>query len=170
MDTSSLVSLELIGILKKSLKILEITIPEVVKNELKELGKYQDKEGKSAKRILGLIKKGKIKVVKIKNRKKTEKLLSKNVDQGESECIICCIENEIKTLIMDDVSAAYELEGFAISKDIKLKISIAVLIELYREKMLNSKQLLSCVKKLIKTREWEGGVLEILAKKYLEEF
>jgi len=30
--------------------------------------------------------------------------------------------------------------------------------------------LVDYTKKLIKTREWEGGVLEILAKRYLENF
>jgi predicted nucleic acid-binding protein len=170
MDTSALISLELIGLIEKALKIIEIIIPEAVKDELKELSDYKDKEGESAKKILGLLKKGKIKVVKIKNRKKAKEILSKNVDYGESECIISCIENDIDVLIMDDVSAAYELEGLAISKDIKLKISVAVLIELQKERVINKKQLLDSIKKLIKTREWEGGVLEILSKKYLENF
>ncbi|MBL7169802.1 MAG: hypothetical protein ISS48_02190 [Candidatus Aenigmarchaeota archaeon] len=168
--TSSLISLELIGLIEKSLEIIEITIPEAVKNELKELGRYQDKEGKSAKKTLSLINKGKIKAVKIRNQKKAKELLSKNVDYGESECFVCCIENDIKLLIMDDIGAAYELEGLAISKDIKMKISVAVLVELQREKIINKKQLSSYAKKLVKTREWEGGVLEILSKKYLENF
>ena len=170
MDTSSLISLELIGLLEKSLKIIEITIPGVVKSELKELGKYQDKEGKSATKVLKLINSRKINISKIKNRKKAKELLSKSVDYGESECIVCCSENNIKNLIMDDISAAYGLEGFAISRNIKMKISVAVLVELHRNKIIDDKQLSEYVKKLIKTREWEGGVLEILAKRYLENF
>jgi len=170
MDTSSLISLELIGLLEKSLKIIQIKIPEVVKNELKELSKYQDKEGKSAAKVLNLINNDKISISKIKNRKKAKELLTKNVDYGESECIVCCSENNIKTLIMDDINAAYGLEGFAISKNIKIKISIAVLVELHRNKIIDDRQLSEYVKKLIKTREWEGGVLEILIKRYLENF
>lgn len=170
MDTSSLISLELIGLLEKSLEIIEITIPEAVKKELKELSSYRDKEGKSAKEVLNLINKKKVKIKKNKNRVKAKEILSKNVDYGESECIVCCLENKIKTLIMDDISAAYELEGLAISKDIKMKISVAILVELERKKMMNKKQLSICIKKLVKTREWEGGVLEILSKKYLENF
>jgi len=170
MDTSSLISLELIGLLERSLSIIEVTIPEVVKNELSELGKCNDKEGASAKKVLKMITEGKILVREIKNRKKAKEILSKNVDYGESECIICSIENNIKTLIIDDVSAAYELEGLAISKNIKMKISIAVLVELHTNKIINDGQLVDYTKKLIKTREWEGGVLEILAKRYLENF
>ncbi|MBD3155156.1 MAG: hypothetical protein GF368_00690, partial [Candidatus Aenigmarchaeota archaeon] len=97
MDTSALVSLELIGILEGSLGIIEITIPEAVKKELKELSEYQDKEGKSAQRVLNLISRKRVNVVKIKNQIKAKEILSKNVDYGESECIISCIENNIKT-------------------------------------------------------------------------
>ncbi|NCN39198.1 MAG: hypothetical protein COY38_05280 [Candidatus Aenigmarchaeota archaeon CG_4_10_14_0_8_um_filter_37_24] len=169
MDTSSLVTLELIGILEKSFEITEIIIPEIVKAELIEISSYQDKEGKTAKNILNLINGGKIKIIKVKDKKKAHSLLSRNVNEGESECIVCCNENSVKTLVMDDVDAAYELEGFAISNGIKMKISVAVLVELHRNKIINRDELKKYVKKMIKTREWEGGILEVLAKKYLGE-
>lgn len=161
LDTSSLLSLEMINVLKKSLKIMNIIIPEAVFEEIKEIGKYEDGEGKAAKKIL-LFKD--IKVVKVKNMKKADELLSKNVNRSEAECFICCIEQNIKTLIMDDVNAAYRLEGLAILNDIKMKISVAVVVELYKEKILDREELKNSINNLIEIRGWEGGVLEPLAK------
>ena len=168
MDTSSLVSLQIINILVKSFEIIGVIIPKIVKEELNEISKHKDNEGKAAKEIIELINKGNIKTVEIKNRKKVENLLSKDVNYGEAECFIACIENDIKTLVMDDIDAAYSLEGLAIANKIKMKISVAVLIELYREKVIDKSQLKNSINSLIKIRQWESGILEVLAKKYLE--
>jgi predicted nucleic acid-binding protein len=168
MDTSSLVSLEMIEILKKCLKIIKITIPTSVEEELKELSEYKDREGKASEEILRLIKSKQINVIKVENRKKVESLLSADVDKGEAECLVCCLEKKINTLIMDDVDAAYRLEGIAIANNIKMKISVAVIIELLRQGKISKRKAIATVNKLIKLRKWEGGILEILSKKYLE--
>lgn len=168
MDTSSLVSLQMINILTKSLKIIKIIVPKAVKEELNDISKHKDNEGKAAKEVLEFILKGNIKTIEIKNQKKVENLLSKDVNYGEAECFVSCIENDIKTLVMDDIDAAYILEGIAITNKIKMKISVAVLIELYREKIIDKLQLKNHINSLIKIRQWESGVLEVLAKKYLE--
>ena len=168
MDTSSLISLELIEILKKSLRIIEITIPKTVKDEIREIAKYKDLEGKSAKNVVKLIENGTIKVVEIKNQKNVDNILSRNVNRGEAECFVCCVENKISGLIMDDIDAAYSLEGFVILNKINIKISIAVLMELYFQKIVDKKELKRLIKNLIKIREWESGALEVLSNKYLE--
>jgi len=166
-DTSSLISLEMIGALEKSFKIVEVLIPKAVELEIKEMKKYDDKEGLAAKNVLKWVKKSQIKTIKIKKQENVESILSKDVDRGKAECFACCLEQRINTLIMDDVNAAYRLEGLAIAKGIKIKLSVAVLVELHRKKLLNKNELKTCIKKLIKTRKWEGGALEILCKKYL---
>ncbi len=66
-------------------------------------------------------------------------LLSSGVDKGKASCFVCCVENGIRNLIMDDVDAAYELEGRALASEIKLKISAAVIIELMRKGMISKK-------------------------------
>jgi predicted nucleic acid-binding protein len=167
MDTSSLVSLEMVGLLRRALKITEITIPAVVAEELKEISKFSDPKGKAAENISKLIDERKISVVKIRARKKVDGLLSSDVDEGEASCFVCCVENGIENLVMDDVDAAYELEGRALASEIKLKISAAVIIELMRKKVISKKRSASAIKKMVKLRGWEGGVLEVLAKKYL---
>jgi len=168
MDTSSLVSLEMISILKKCLKIINITTPTSVKEELKELSKYTDREGRASKEVLKFIKDRRINIIKIKNSKKVESLLSADINEGEAECLVCCLEKKINTLIMDDVDAAYRLEGLAIANNIKIKISVAVIIELLRQRKISKNEAVATVKKLIKLRKWESGVLEVLSKKYLE--
>lgn len=167
MDTSSLVSLEMVGLLRQALKIVEITIPKVVAGELEEISKFPDPKGKAAETILKLINERKISVVKVRARRKVDGLLSSGVDEGEASCFVCCVENGIENLIMDDVDAAYELEGRALASEIKLKISAAVIIELMRKETISKKRAASAIKKMVKLRGWEGGVLEVLAKKYL---
>lgn len=168
MDTSSSVSLEMISLLRRTLKIVEITVPKVVVGELGEIGKFSDPKGKAADSILKLMNERKISVVEIRDMKKVNRLLSSDVGEGEASCLVCCVENNIKNLIMDDVDAAYELEGIALAGEIKLKISVAVVIELMREKIISKKATTSAIKKMVKIREWEGGVLEVLARRYLE--
>ncbi len=94
-------------------------------------------------------------------------MLSGDVNRGEAECLVCCIEQKINVLVMDDVSAAYCLEGIAIANGIGIKISVAVLVEMQRQGIITKKELKNAIKKLIERRGWEGGALEILAKKYL---
>ncbi len=168
MDTSSLISLQMIGILQQSFKIMKIIIPKAVEKEINEISSYKDMEGKSADKILEHIKNGIIEVVGVKNKKKVENLLSRNINFGEAECFVACLEQNVSILIMDDVDAAYSLEGLTIANRIKIKISVAVLIELWKEKIITKSELKSFVDSLIKIREWEGGVLEVLGRKYLE--
>jgi len=66
------------------------------------------------------------------------------------------------------VNAGYHLEGLAVSKDIKMRISVAVIIELLKQKIITKKKVVAYINKLIKIREWEGGALEMLAKRYMQ--
>lgn len=69
------------------------------------------------------------------------------MDAGEASCLALCIMKKIPFLITDDADAAYSLGKIAMQKEIKIRICVAILIE------------------LIKKRSWEGGVLEVLTKK-----
>lgn len=167
-DTSSLITISMVNLIKKCLDIFDIIIPIAVIKEIKEASKYADNVGKSAKKLLNLIDKDKIKTYKIKNKNKVKNLLSSNINEGEAECIICCTENNVKYLIMDDIDAMYHLEDVALANKIETNISIWLLVELTRNKIITKKTLISTIKKMIKIRKWEGGVLEVLSRKYLE--
>ena len=168
MDTSALISLGMIDTLRKAAEITKITVPLTVKHELEEIEKYKNKEGRAARNVLQMIRSKQISITRIKTTKKVDSLLSKDINRGEAECFVCCLENNIKILVMDDVDAAYGLEGLAIANSIKIKISAAVLVELHRQKLIDKRELKKSIRDLVKIREWEGGALEVLAKKYLE--
>ena len=165
-DTSALVSIGIAGLAEKCLEIAEINVPEAVMEELEEISSYADEEGKAAKAVLGLVKNGKIIKSEVKDGGKVHKLLSKDVDKGEAECFVLCIERGIKKLVMDDVDAGYSLQGLAKSEGIVIRISVALIAELLKKNRLSKKEALEAVGKMAKAREWEGGVLEVLAGKY----
>lgn len=175
MDTSSLISLGLINALGIASKNIKIIIPSTVRSELNEISLHDDRKGvgrkkqslsQHAKNAISLTHK-EIGVVGVNDSKMVEGLLSKDVNRGEAECFVCCIENKIKILVMDDIDAAYRLEGHAIANGIKIRTSVAVLVHLRRQGVISQSELEKYVRELIKTRGWEGGALEILAGRYI---
>lgn len=166
-DTSALISLSVVNILNKGLEVIEIYIPGEVKTELIELTKYRDVEGFAAKKVLNFLSRKKICLVKLKNKNKIESIISNDIQHGEAACFLICLENKIPILIMDDIDASYALERLAKINKIKLKISIAIIIELYKKEKINKEELKSLINKLVKQRRWQGGILEVLAKEYL---
>lgn len=168
LDTSSIISLSLIGLLVKCQQIFEVTIPKSVIRELKDVSTYKDVIGRAAEDVLKQVKQKKISVYSVKNKKKVKNLLSSDVSLGEAECFMCCVENKIKVLVMDDIDAMYSLEDTALANDIETNISVWLIAELVNNKIITKEDSVKYIKKLIKTREWKGGVLEVLANKYLE--
>lgn len=133
---------------------------------MEELSEYPDPEGKAAKKALELISEGLIITEEVETEEEVQELLSTHVDEGEASCFICCRERGTKNLIMDDVNAATELEGKALSSGIRQKISVAIISELMKKKDISKEEAKSAVNKLVKTRNWRGGVLEALVKEY----
>ncbi|KXA96082.1 hypothetical protein AKJ37_06080 [candidate division MSBL1 archaeon SCGC-AAA259I09] len=166
MDTSSLISLEVIDILELTSENIEIIVPSAVVEELREMSKISDREGEVAEDILALISKEKISVVEVDS-EKVRKITSSQVEKGEASCFVHCYEKGVRNLIMDDIEAASQLEGRTIKEGIRQKISVAVIIELMKKELITKEEAESAVEKLKKTRDWRGGVLEALADKYL---
>ncbi len=167
-DTSALLSLSVAEILSRTFEMIQLSIPEEVYHELLELNKYEDTEGYAAEEIINHVEKNEIILTKVQNRAKIESLLSADVQHGEAACFVLCIKKKIPCLIMDDVDAAFSLEGASRSAGISIRISAAVAVELFKKKKINLAQLKAAINKMIQLRRWEGGVLEVLAKKYLE--
>ena len=169
LDTSSIISLSLIGLLAKCLQNFEIIIPKSVIKELKDASTYKDAIGKVATDVVKLITQGKIVVYSVKDHGNVRSLLSSDVGLGEAECLVCCIENKIPLLVTDDIDAMYSLEDIAVINDIETNISIWLLAELEGNRIITKENAVTYIKRLIKLREWEGGVLEVLSEKYLEK-
>ncbi len=168
-DTSAILSLALVDLVRKVCKIINIHVPSEVKSELLELNKYDDREGCAAEKILDLISRGAIKHVPVQNAAKVESLICADVQHGEAESFVLCMEKGMALLIIDDVDAAYALEGIARAHNITMRISVAVVIELFKKGEITLHQLKTAISTLVKQRRWEGGVLEVLAKRYLSE-
>jgi predicted DNA-binding protein (UPF0278 family) len=66
LDTSSLLSLELMGVLDDAFSIAEVYITNIVENELKEIASFKDEKSKIARRILKHVQKGNIKSFEVK--------------------------------------------------------------------------------------------------------
>src|SRR3989304_2465121 len=107
-DTSSLLSLEFMGILDDALSIAEIYITGTVEEELREIAGYDDEKSSMADRILQLVQDGKIRCLQVKP-ESFMKYLSGKVDAGEASCLALCIMEKIPLLITDDADAAYYL-------------------------------------------------------------
>jgi len=167
-DTSSLLSLEFMGILGDSFEITEVYITNTVENELREIASYKDEKSRLAKKVLKLLSEGKIKCINIK-KEAFSKYLSRNVDAGEVSCLALCILENIHLLITDDADAAYSLGKIAMHERIKIRICVAVLMELIKAGRITKLEATKKIKNLIKQRSWEGGVLEVLVMKYSEE-
>jgi hypothetical protein len=52
---------------------------------------------------------------------------------------------------------------------IELRICVAILIELIKSNMISKPDARQRLEMLIEKRGWEGGVLEVLVKRYLED-
>jgi len=167
-DTNSLLSIGFMEVLDETLDIAEVYITGIVLKELKEIAGYDDEKSDIAKRIMKLVKDGKIKCFHIKN-EQFLKYLSRNVDAGEASCLALCISGRVQFLITDDADAAYSLGRIAMQKGIKIRICVAVLIELVKAGIITRSDAKEKMEKLIQQRGWEGGVLEVLVKRYLED-
>lgn len=162
MDTSSLISLGVVDLI--DFPFLEIYTSKAVENELKEISKYEDEEGRAASKVL----KSELHIKEIE-RRKVEKYLDKDVDEGGATCFALCKEESIDTLLIDDVGASYSLHPLAMREGIKLRMSFAVLSEMLRRALIEKEKAKKKIKKMVKLRNWGGSALEHLADKWFDQ-
>lgn len=167
LDTSALISLSCAEMLRKSVELLECSLPSEVHSELRELSKYDDAEGNAASCVLEMISEGMLIQFAIAHKENVEALISADVQHGEASCFVLCVERKISLLILDDIDASFALSNKAHVQGISIRISVAVAVELCRQGRISKSQLKTVVGKLIKQRRWEGGILEVLAQNYL---
>ena len=168
MDTSALISLQIAGLLDVASENIDITITEQVVDELLEIKQYNDEVGRAAEEVLSIIERGSIDIVNVP-REDIEEILSSSVDEGEASCFVLAKKDKIRNLVMDDIKAASTLEETAIKEGIRQRISVAVIMELLNESVISKEEAKKGVREMIKDRGWKGGVLEVLAEKYLDD-
>lgn len=161
-DASALLSLEYMGVLDDTLGIADIYTTGSEDEELNEIAGFRDEKSGFAKKILTHISDGKIKRIEIKG-----EAYPKNANM--SQCLALCISAKIPVLLTDDADAAYLLGRIAAQKGIKLRMCASVLVELIRAGKMSPQDAKMKLEELIKKRSWEGGILEVLVRRYLED-
>jgi|GEM_PF-3519504 len=160
-DASALLSLEYMGVLDDLLNIADIYTTESVNEELKEITGFRDERSGIAKRILLHVSDGKVKCIDSKG-----DMHSKNISLNH--CFALCLSAKIHFLLTEDADAAYYLGRMAAQKGVKLRTSTAVLVELIKSGNINTQSARRKLDELMKKRSWEGGIIEVLARRYLE--
>ncbi len=129
---------------------------------------FKDVEGQAAKQTIKMVNKYNVKIEKC-NQKDYKKFMIKGVDRGEASAFFICIKKGIEIFITDDVDASFSLKPLAKSENIRLRICVAIVIDLVRQNIISKKEAYADIKKLIKVRGWEGGVLEVMIERYLRK-
>lgn len=160
-DASALLSLEYMGVLDDLLNIADIYTTESVNEELKDITGSRDEKSGIAKKILLHVSDGKIKCIET-NVNMHSKYISLN------HCFALCLGAKIPILLTEDADAAYYLGRMAAQKGVKLRTSTAVLVELIRSGNINVQSARRKLEELMKKRSWEGGIIEVLARRYME--
>lgn len=160
-DTSSLVSLQTGDILELSLELFDISIPEIVVTELKEVAGFSDTHGKSARNVLKLIKENRISVKELIVISETEL----QVDVGEMDCLNLCKQEQIPILVTDDWKALPKL--IEKSASINVVVSAFVIRSILNKRMLTGNNAKAVLDKIARDRDWLESKIYEESKKWL---
>ncbi len=167
-DTSALVTLEMVDLFDRVGFLALVTAAEVAA-ELEELAEFEDTEATAAQNLLVRLDEGIIDVHPAQQEAVLEQLVSPRVQRGEAACFQVCRQTGAEVFLTDDARAIAGLRDEAMRAGIRLRISAAVIAELLERGAISPKRARSLVAKIVQTRGWEGGVLEVLAQRLLGE-
>ena len=160
-DTSSLISLQTGDILELSLELFDVSVPEIVVTELKEVAGFNDTHGKSARNVLKSIKENRIRVKELIVISKT----GSRVDIGEMDCLNLCKQEQIPILVTDDWKALPKLiEKYA---SINVVVSAFVIRSLLNKHMLVKADAKAALDKIACDRDWLESKIYEESKKWL---
>ena len=162
-DTSSLISLQTGDILELSLELFDISVPEIVVTELKEMAGFYDTHGESARNVLKLIKENRISVKELVAVSETES----RVDVGEMDCLNLCKEEHIPILVTDDWKALPKL--IEKSASINVMVSAFVIRSLLNKYLLTRADAKAVLDKIAHDRDWLESKIYEESKKWLTE-
>ncbi len=161
-DTSALVSLEIKHLITLASKLIQFSISIRVCEELKDISKFDDVHGISARDVLGLVGSGIITVKSVEVKKEH----TENIDMGEAEILTLAESGEYDYIITDDVKAIPYMKSTA---RVKVLTSVFVIRLLYDLNLLSRKDAPDSIKEISVSRDWYGGVLETISYKYFDD-
>jgi predicted nucleic acid-binding protein len=160
-DTSFLVSLSIIGMGKNLLKFFDVKITPEVLNELKNVARYKDAEGKAAKKILRFVERRVIDVVPVKVKK------IQGLGRGESSVLFLFVKEKFDFLACDDFEAIPKIAK-KIGED-KILVTYDILEVFLRKQILSKQRTNALIRKLLQLRHWDlsKSMLEAAKKRKL---
>lgn len=161
-DTSALVSLEIKHLVALSSKVIQFYISDVVRLELKEIAEFDDVHGRSAKDVLSLVDSG---IIAVRYASARKEYLD-NIDIGEAEILTLAESGEYDYMVTDDVRALPYIKSIT---KVKIMTSAFVIRILYNIKLLSRDEALNSIREISASRDWYGGVLEIISYKYFDD-
>ncbi len=160
-DTSALISLEIKGLVSQASKLIRFIISKAVYGELGGIAKFEDVHGRSAKDLLRLIEDG---IITVKSVSLIQEHLN-NIDIGEAEILSVAGACRCDYVITDDVRALPYMKSVA---EVKVLTSAFVIRLLYDVGILSREDALNSIEEIASSRDWYGGVLEVIACEYFD--
>lgn len=163
-DTSALISLEIEGLVGRASKLIRFVIPTAVYDELNGIAKFDDVHGRSARSLLRLVELNSG-VLTVESASLMPEHL-KEIDVGEAEVLSLAASCKCDYIITDDARALPYMRFIA---EVKVLTSAFVIRLLYDTGVLSREDALNSIKEIAASRDWYGGVLEVIARKYFDE-
>ncbi len=162
-DAMVLIHLAKLSVLEKSCMFFKnVIIPELV---YKEVLKGKNKNYVDVPIILKIIKNKKITVKKINNKNLIEKVKQFNIQGGEAEVIALYWQEKSELIATDDDNVRKKRSLL----DINVIGTPAILLKLYKEKIINKNKILECVSELRKIGWFSNAILDQISMEVKNE-
>jgi len=154
-DTSALISLASVKLLRRAMHIADFVVPQGVLAELEDISRKDDKLGKAAREILEH--KDDLLLMDVEVMEKIQFL-----QETDNECFNLA-ERENLVLVTDDVRAVYHIAG-----RVETRFSTFFLVALIELGLLSKREGLSFLEKLRDVRSWENNIIYVKTRKLIE--
>lgn len=157
-DASALLSLASADFLWYPLANFELVVPQSVMEEIESL-KAKPETKAIAEKILSA--KSKFAIVQPKR-------TATGLHRGEQDGLQACIEHSIEIFILDDFRAIRRLKPAAISRNIKLLLSVFFVAHAAASGKISEEEAFMIFDRMAERRDWVGGRVYLAGKELLE--
>lgn len=156
-DTSALLSLASADFLRYPLANFELVVPQSVMEEIESLKTKPEKE--IAEKIFSA--RSKFTIVRPKR-------AATGLHRGEQDGLQACIEHGIEILVLDDFRAIRRLKPAAISRGVKLLLSVFFVAHAAASGKISEEEAFTIFDRMAERRDWVGGRVYLAGKGFLE--
>ena len=89
-------------------------------------------------------------------------------DRGEKDCFSICLERGIKLFVLDDFRAIRKMKPVAISRGIKLLLSVFFIAHAVARRKISEDKALTFFDRMAEQRDWLGSRVYVVGKEFLE--